>query len=108
MIEIRAAILTDVPDIARVHAQADWETYAALFGARAYALEVVECEQRWLRALRDGGVLLVATDRGVIVGLGHAYAHRIGALYLLAAYRRRRTAKPCSHGCCRLCTNGHS
>jgi ribosomal protein S18 acetylase RimI-like enzyme len=38
-------------------------------------------------------VLLVATDRGVIVGLGHAYADRIGALYLLAAYRRRRIGK---------------
>jgi ribosomal protein S18 acetylase RimI-like enzyme len=93
MIEIRRATPTDVPDIARVHAKADWETYAALFGAQAYPLDVVECEQRWLRALRDGGVLLVATDRGVIVGLGHAYADRIGALYLLAAYRRRRIGK---------------
>ena len=38
-------------------------------------------------------MLLVATDRGVIVGLGHAYADRIGALYLLAAYRRRGIGK---------------
>ena len=82
-----------MPGIARVHAQADWETYAPLFGAHAYRLDVAECEQRWRRALRDGGVLLVATDRGVIVGLGHAYADRIGALYLLAAYRRRRIGK---------------
>ena len=93
MIEIRGATLTDVPEIARVHAKADWETYAPLFGTQAYALEVAECEQRWFRALRDGGVLLVATDRSVIVGLAHAYADRIGALYLLAAYRRRQIGK---------------
>jgi GNAT superfamily N-acetyltransferase len=93
MIEIRGATLEDVPGIARVHAQADWETYAPLFGAQAYRLDVAECEQRWRQALRDGGVLLVATDRGVIVGLGHAYADRIGALYLVAAYRRRRIGK---------------
>lgn len=93
MIEIRGATLDDVADIARVHAKADWETYAPLFGAQAYALDVAECEQRWRWALRDGGVLLVATDGGAIVGLGHAYADRIGALYLLAAYRRRRIGK---------------
>jgi ribosomal protein S18 acetylase RimI-like enzyme len=93
MIEIRRATLDDVPNIARVHAKADWETYAALFGARAYALDVAECEQRWRRALRDGGVLLVATAGGVIVGLGHACADRIGALYLLAAYRRQGIGK---------------
>jgi GNAT superfamily N-acetyltransferase len=89
MIEIRGATLEDVPHIARVHAKADWETYAPLFGAQAYALDVAELEQRWRKALRDGGVLLVAADGGVIVGLGHAYAERIGALYLLAAYRRQ-------------------
>jgi ribosomal protein S18 acetylase RimI-like enzyme len=93
MIEIRRATLEDVPNIARVHAEADWETYAPLFGARAYALDVAECEQRWRRALRDGGVLLVATAGRVIVGLGHAYADRIGALYLLAAYRRQGIGK---------------
>ena len=89
MIETRRATLEDVSNIARVHAKADWETYAPLFGARAFALNVAECEQRWRQALRDGGVLLVATAGGVIVGLGHAYADCLGALYLLAAYRRR-------------------
>ena len=93
MIEIRRAILEDVPDIARVHAQADWETYAPLFGAKAYALDIAECEQRWRRALRDGGVLLVVTAGDVIVGLGHAYADRIDALYLLAANRRQGIGK---------------
>ena len=93
MIEIRSATLEDVPDIARVHAKADWETYAPLFGAQAYALEVAECERRWRQVLREEGVLLVATDGGRIIGLGHAYADRIGALYLLAAYRRRQIGK---------------
>ena len=93
MIEIRGATLEDMPHVARVHAKADWETYAPLFGAQAFALDVVECEQRWQQALRDGGVLLVATAGGVIVGLGHAYADRIGALYLLAAYRRQGIGK---------------
>jgi GNAT superfamily N-acetyltransferase len=93
MIEIRSATLEDVPDIARVHAKADWETYAPLFGAQAYALEVAECEQRWRQVLREDGALLVATDGGRIIGLGHAYADRIGALYLLAAYRRQGIGK---------------
>ena len=89
MIEIRRATLEDVPNIARVHAKADWETYAPLSGAQAYALDVAECERRWQQASRNGGVLLVAIACGVIVGLGHAHADRIDALYLLAAYRRR-------------------
>jgi GNAT superfamily N-acetyltransferase len=93
MIEIRRATLEDVPHIARVHAKADWDTYAPLFGAQAYALDVAELEQRWRQALRDGSDLLVATDGGVIVGLGHAYADRIGALYLLAAHRRQGIGK---------------
>ena len=93
MIEIRRAIPEDVPDIARVHVKADWETYAPLFGARAYALDVAECEQRWQQALRDGGALLVATDGCVIVGLGHVVEDRIRALYLPAAYRRRGIGK---------------
>jgi ribosomal protein S18 acetylase RimI-like enzyme len=93
MIEIRGATLKDIPDVARVHAQADWETYAPLFGAQAYALDVAACEQRWRRALDDGGVLLVAADQERIVGLGHAHADRIGALYLLASHRRQGIGK---------------
>src|SRR5262245_56142841 len=93
MIEIREATLKDVPDIARIHAQADWETYAPLFGAQAYALDIAACEERWKQAVREGGVLLVATDRDAIVGLGHAHGNRIGALYLLASHRRRGLGK---------------
>jgi hypothetical protein len=34
MIEIREAALDDIPAIARVHVQVDWDTYSPLFGRR--------------------------------------------------------------------------
>lgn len=89
MIEIREAALDDIPAIARVHVQADWDTYSALFGARAYALELGESECRWRRALQEGDMLLVASNGTGIIGLGHARGDRIGALYLLRSYQRR-------------------
>jgi hypothetical protein len=48
------------------------DTYAPLFGAEAYRLGIAESERRWRRALLGSGLLLVATDRGAVVGLGHA------------------------------------
>jgi GNAT superfamily N-acetyltransferase len=89
MIQIREAALDDIPAIARVHVQADWDTYSGLFGSHAWALEPGESECRWRRALRDGDVLLVASDGDGIIGLGHARGDRIGALYLLRSYQRR-------------------
>ena len=89
MIGIREATAEDIPAIARVHVRSDWETYAPLFGAEAYRLTVAESEERWRRALQGGGLLLVATDGGAIVGLGHACAEHIDALYLRSAYHRR-------------------
>ena len=89
MIRIREAALDDVPAIARVHVQADWDTYSALLGSQARALDLGENEDRWRRALRDGDILLVASDGDAIVGLGHAGRDRIGALYLLRPYQRR-------------------
>ena len=89
MIEIRAAAFDDIPAIARVHVQADWDTYSALFGSQAYRLELGESERRWRRALQDGDILWVASDSTEIIGLGHARADRIGALYLLRSYQRR-------------------
>src|SRR5262249_26572670 len=83
MIEIREATVEDLQAMARVHIRADWETYAPLFGATAYRLEVVESEQRWRRALEGDGLLLIAADQGAVVGLGHAAADRIDGLYLL-------------------------
>ena len=89
MIEIREAAPDDIPAIARVHVEADRDTYSALFGPRAYALRLDESELRWRTALGDGDTLLVASCGGDIVGLGHARGDRVGALYLLRSHRRR-------------------
>jgi ribosomal protein S18 acetylase RimI-like enzyme len=89
MIQIREAALDDIAAIARVHVQADWDTYSALFGSQARAIELDESERRWRRALRDGDILLVASNSDGIIGLGHAGGDRIGALYLLLSYQRR-------------------
>jgi GNAT superfamily N-acetyltransferase len=89
MIELREATVDDIPAIAQVHINADWDAYAALFGTEAYRLEIAESEQRWRRALEGDGLLLIATDRGAVVGLAHAVEDRIDALYLLSAYHRR-------------------
>lgn len=93
VIQIREAQLADVPALARVHVQADWDTYAPLFGCRAYALEPCESQLRWRRALNDGDTLLVARDGRQIVGFGHAQGARIGALYLLRSHQRRGVGK---------------
>jgi ribosomal protein S18 acetylase RimI-like enzyme len=93
VIEIRKAKIDDVPALARVHVQADWDTYAPLFGCRAYALELIECELRWRRALYDNDTLLLASDGAEIVGLGHAKGARISALYLLRSHQRRGIGK---------------
>jgi ribosomal protein S18 acetylase RimI-like enzyme len=93
MIDIRKAAKEDISAIAQVHVKADWDTYAPLFGAEAYMLTIAESEHRWRRALKGGGLLLVATDGGVIVGLGHACADRIDALYLSSAYHGRGIGK---------------
>ena len=89
MIHIREALLDDIPAIARVHIEADWDTYSALFGSEAYALQPAETVLRWRRALHNGDTLLVASDSGEIVGLGHAQGDRIGALYLLRSHQRK-------------------
>ena len=89
MIAIRDATAADIPELARVHVRADWETYLSLFGAQAYALDVADCERRWRQALEDGGILLIATSNTAIVGFGHADGDRISALYLLPAYQRQ-------------------
>lgn len=93
MVEIREATYDDVTAIARVHVQADWETYSALFGSEAYKVDLAESEHRWRHALQQGDTLLVANDGSEIVGLGHAGKHEIGALYLLRSYQRRGIGK---------------
>ena len=98
MIQIREAAPDDIPAIARVHVNADWATYSALFGSRAYSLGLGESELRWERALCDGDTLLVASDGGDIVGLGHARGDRIGALYLLPSHQRRGAGRALLRG----------
>jgi len=93
MFQIRDAVFDDVPAIARVHVRADWDTYSALFGSQAYALEPDESEIRWRRALGERDILLVAVDGLDIVGFGHARGNRIGALYLLRTHQRRGIGK---------------
>src|SRR5262245_32215861 len=93
MFHIREAVLDDVPAIARVHVQADWDTYSALFDSQAYAIEPSESESRWRRALGAGDVLLAVIDGVAIVGFGHAREDRIGALYLLRSHQRRGLGK---------------
>jgi GNAT superfamily N-acetyltransferase len=89
VIDIRPATTDDVAALAEVHVAADWDTYAPLFGAAAYRLENAESRERWRQALEGGGLLLVATDRGTIVGFGHACGDRVNALYLLSTHHRR-------------------
>jgi ribosomal protein S18 acetylase RimI-like enzyme len=93
MIEIREAIYDDIPALAQAHVQADWETYSALFGSEAYKIDLGDSAHRWRRALQQGETLLVASDGSQIVGLGHAYENKIGALYLLQSHRRRGIGK---------------
>ncbi len=102
MIQIREAAPDDIPAIARVHVNADWATYSALLRSRAYALELGETELRWERALCDGDTLLVASDGGAIVGLGHARGDRIGALYLLRSISVGAPVEPCYGVCWQL------
>jgi len=89
MIEIRDATVEDIPELAHVHVKADWDTYAPLFGAEAYMLDVTESERRWRQAIRNGDVLLLAMHGSTIVGFGHCYEDLIGALYLLTPYHRQ-------------------
>ena len=89
MIEIRDATVQEIPELVRVHVKADWDTYAPLFGAEAYMLDVTDSEGRWRQALRSGNVLLLAIRNSAIVGFGHCYEDRIGALYLLTPYHRQ-------------------
>jgi len=51
MIKIREAVLDEVPAIVRVHVQADWDTFSALFGSQAYAPE--PGDKRTPKAARD-------------------------------------------------------
>jgi len=89
MIEIRDATVQDIAKLARVLVKADWDTYAALFGAEAYMLDVADSERRWRHALRSADE---CDTWQRIVGFGHCYEDRIGALL------------PCPGDCLLHCT----
>ena len=78
MIEIRNATAQDAAESARVHVEADWETYAPLFGAEEYMLDVAESEC-------DGRRRWAMVERCSLRQMPVAIADRIDALYLLAA-----------------------
>ena len=75
--------------MARVHVQADAETYRPLFGARFRAVPIAQSLARWETALAAGDVFLAAEDEGAIVGLAHAHGDWMSALYVRATHQRR-------------------
>ncbi len=87
--EIRQAHADEAEAVARVHVQADTETYRPLFGAHFHAVPTDESLARWEAALAAGDAFLVAEDEGQIVGFVHAHDDWMSALYLLASHRRR-------------------
>jgi GNAT superfamily N-acetyltransferase len=87
--EIRPVCAGEAAAVARVHVQADAETYRPLFGAHFHAVPIEASLARWETALAAGDVFLVAEDGGQIVGFAHAHGDWMSALYLLAADRRR-------------------
>jgi GNAT superfamily N-acetyltransferase len=88
-ISIRPVRRDEALAVARVHVQADRETYAPIFAAQFREVSLEESLARWETALTAGHSFLVATDAGAIVGLAHAGEAWMSALYLLASHRRR-------------------
>ncbi len=87
--QIRPVNAGEALAVARVHTQADAETYRPIFGARFLAVSIETSLARWDAALTVGDVFLAAEDEGAIVGLSHAHGDWMSALYLLAAHQRR-------------------
>jgi GNAT superfamily N-acetyltransferase len=86
---IRAAEADEAPAIARLHVQADRETYQPIFGPRFEAVDIDRSQLRWDTALAAGDVLLVAVEGGRMVGFAHATPTWMSALYLLSTHTRR-------------------
>ncbi|MGH6985949.1 MAG: GNAT family N-acetyltransferase [Caulobacteraceae bacterium] len=91
MIKIRRAGGEEAEAIALCHVEADWQTYAPIFGARAVKRELSASLARWEAALAAGDEIWVAQDDGgaAILGFAHLHCDWMGALYLLEAWRRR-------------------
>ncbi|MGH6992156.1 MAG: GNAT family N-acetyltransferase [Caulobacteraceae bacterium] len=91
MIKIRQARREEAGAIALCHVEADWQTYAPIFGARTVKRELSASLARWEAALAAGDKIWVAQDdgRAAILGFAHLHGDWMGALYLLEAWRRR-------------------
>ena len=75
--------------MARVHVQADAETYRPVLGTRFRAVPIAESLARWETALAAGDEFLAAEAEGAIIGFAHAHGDWMSALYLLASHQRR-------------------
>ena len=86
---VRPARHRDVDAVAGAHIQADRETYQPIFLERFRPPPMEESRARWLRALANDDVFLVADDGAAIVGFAHAAGAWMSALYLIASHHRQ-------------------
>jgi ribosomal protein S18 acetylase RimI-like enzyme len=86
---IRPARPDEALAVARVHVQADRETYAPIFGPHFEAVDIDRSQLRWDAALGAGDVLLIALDEDRMIGFAHAAQSWMSALYVLATHTRR-------------------
>jgi GNAT superfamily N-acetyltransferase len=98
--EIRAVGPEEAMAVARVHLQADEETYRPIFGARFQVQSLDAFRERWQAALASGDVFLAAVEGGAIVGFTHAHADWMSALYLLAGHKRHGTGQKLLRALC--------
>jgi len=106
-VEVRPARPHEAPNVAAAHVQADWETYAPIFGDKAVRRDFAASLERWRLALAADDILLVADDGGRIVGFAHASGDWLSALYLIASHHRRGLgARLLAEVCARLRARG--
>ncbi len=86
---VRAARTDEAASLAAAHIAADWETYAPLFGAKAWRLDEAETLDRWASGLRDCDIVLAALDGMEVIGVAHIAGDHLRALYLMASYHRQ-------------------
>lgn len=104
---IRPARADEADAVAAVHVEADWQTYAPIFGPRAVRRDLAASKARWAAALAAGEVFLVAEEGGRLVELAHAAGEQLSALYLLSSHHRRGLgARMLAEVCARLAQRG--
>jgi ribosomal protein S18 acetylase RimI-like enzyme len=89
----RSVTRADIPDAARVHQQAHWETYAPIFGADTRALEYNAVVSTWSQAIAAGATAIMACDQDTAVGVALAEHDRIAAIYILSTHQRQRIGR---------------